>query len=162
MKKEWKIEEIKSKRRHRWDQYLWNNWRSLFRIFFFFFFLASQCLSCHTWDLQLQHMRSSSLTRDRTQTPCIGSTASEPLYHQWSPFCIFLTWLLKVPGANTIISLWSRGWLPVMKTSSLYSFSSHRLRIRTPQSLPDPPVAPTYRAFLQSGEEELSSCCYFP
>ena len=31
------------------------------------------------------HVGSSSLTRDRTQAPCIGSTESYPLHHQGSP-----------------------------------------------------------------------------
>ena len=47
----------------------------------------------HTQDLQtlLLHMGSSSLTRDRTHPPCIGSTESWPLDHQGSPEFVLLT-----------------------------------------------------------------------
>ena len=57
----------------------------------FFFFLASPGISCVTQDLslrhansQLQHVGSISLTRDRTQAPCVGSVKSQPLGHQGS------------------------------------------------------------------------------
>ena len=42
--------------------------------FFLFIYLAVLGLSCDTWTLQLQHMGSSSLTRDQTHAPCTGST----------------------------------------------------------------------------------------
>ena len=38
-------------------------------------------LGCGTQDLQLQHVGSSSLTRDLTQALCIGNTKSQPLDH---------------------------------------------------------------------------------
>ena len=53
-----------------------------------------QDLCCGMWDPLVaacgllsccMHAGSSSLTRDRTQTPCIGSTESYPLDHQGSP-----------------------------------------------------------------------------
>ena len=48
----------------------------------------------HNWGaalrLQLRHQVSSSLTRNQTQDPCIGSTESYPLGHQGSPYT-FLT-----------------------------------------------------------------------
>ena len=45
------------------------------------------------WGLQssLWHAGSSSLTRDKTQAPCIGSTESQPLDHQQSPWNMFET-----------------------------------------------------------------------
>ena len=41
--------------------------------FVFLIYLALLGLSCSTWDLYLQYVGSSSLTRDRTQVPCIRS-----------------------------------------------------------------------------------------
>ena len=57
------------------------DFRAHILLFFFFFnkylfiYLAVQCLSCSTWNLQplLQYVGSSSLTRDQTQAPCIES-----------------------------------------------------------------------------------------
>ena len=48
---------------------------SLLSFFFFKLYLAALDLSCSTRDLQssLKQMGSNSLTRDRTQVPCIGS-----------------------------------------------------------------------------------------
>ena len=37
---------------------------------------------------QLQHVGSSSLTRDQTQTSCFGSTYSQPLDHQGNPLTL--------------------------------------------------------------------------
>ena len=74
------------------------------RPFLFFFSLRCQCLclwflyyafytmfvylALGMWDLQLEHknsqLRHSSLTRDRTQTPCTGSSASQSPDHQGS------------------------------------------------------------------------------
>ena len=39
---------------------------------------------------QLQHVGSSSLTRDHTQAPCFGSTEAKLLDHQASPFPLTL------------------------------------------------------------------------
>ena len=53
-------------------------------IFFLIFtYLAVLGLTCDTWDIKslLQHMGSSSLTRDQTQAPCIGSMAPSLLTH---------------------------------------------------------------------------------
>ena len=57
-----------------------------------FIYLAAPSLCCRTQDLQLrhansllQHVECSSLTRDRTQAPCIWSAESQPLDHQGSP-----------------------------------------------------------------------------
>ena len=54
----------------------------------------------------------SSLTRDWTQAPCIGSMESQPLDHQWSP----LRWRLLVLGKlyqKKFLSPWGReGHLP--------------------------------------------------
>ena len=63
--------------------------------------MAALGRSCGMWDLQLRHADflvaacrllscgmhagSSSLTRDQTQAPCIGSGESYPLDHQGSP-----------------------------------------------------------------------------
>ena len=44
--------------------------------YFLFLNLAVLALSCSTWDLYSQHVGSSSLTRDRTQAPCTGSSES--------------------------------------------------------------------------------------
>ena len=63
----------------------------------FFFFLPAPGRSCGMWDLHCgmralscsMHVGSSSLARDRTQAPCIGSTESYPLDHQGSPMTAF-------------------------------------------------------------------------
>ena len=51
---------------------------------------ACGCFSCSTWDLQLQHERSRSLTRARTWASCIGGIESQPLDCQGSPLKGFL------------------------------------------------------------------------
>ena len=51
---------------------------------------AGVLLSCGTWTLSCgTHVGSSSLTRDQTWSPCIGSAESYPLRHQGSPDDIF-------------------------------------------------------------------------
>ena len=47
--------------------------------------LTAPGLSCSMWDLQLQHVGPSSLTRDQTQALRIVNTKSQPLNHQASP-----------------------------------------------------------------------------
>ena len=80
---------------------------SLF-IFLIFIYLASSSLSCGKLDLCCgtracgifscsMHVGSSSLTRDPTQTPCIGSMDSQPMDHQGSPCIIFRRGLLFFP-----------------------------------------------------------------
>ena len=49
---------------------------------------------------QLQHVRSSSQTMDRTWVPCTGSMASQPLDHQGSP-----SWCLNLPTSLAVLSL---------------------------------------------------------
>ena len=47
---------------------------------------AGGLLSCSMWTLSCgMHVGSSSLTRDQTQAPCIGSVESYPLDHQGNP-----------------------------------------------------------------------------
>ena len=65
-------------------------------IIFSLIYLAMPRLSCGTQDLSLQHVTSSlwhvgsgSLTRDRTQVPCIGSLKSQPRDHQGHPGLVF-------------------------------------------------------------------------
>ena len=55
------------------------------------FIAACGIFSCGVWELSCgMHVGSSSLTRDRTWAPCIGSTESYPLDHQGSPSAHFL------------------------------------------------------------------------
>ena len=64
-------------------------------LFFNFYLLIWLCqvlveagglLSCGTWTLSCSmHVGSSSLSRDWTRAPCIGSVESQPLCHQGSP-----------------------------------------------------------------------------
>ena len=42
-------------------------------------------LCCGMWDILLQHVESSSLTRGQPRAPCIGSVESQPLDHKGSP-----------------------------------------------------------------------------
>ena len=72
--------------------------KSLHTLFEIFIYLTRPSLSCSTQDPQaplwqepqLWHGGSSSLTRDGTQAPCIGSTESQPLDHQGIPPCAHL------------------------------------------------------------------------
>ena len=57
-------------------------------IFFYFLILSCQSSLGHVGS-QLEHMQSSSLTRDQTWATCIGGGESQPLDHQGSPH-IFL------------------------------------------------------------------------
>ena len=57
--------------------------------------VASGIFSCSMWDLQLRHVGSSSLTRDQTWAPCIGSTESQLLDHQGSPSLILIIKILS-------------------------------------------------------------------
>ena len=52
---------------------------------------AHQLLSCGMRTLSCgMHVGPSSLTRDRTLAPCIGSVESYPLHHQGSPYYVIL------------------------------------------------------------------------
>ena len=63
----------------------------IFNIYLFIWLLrvlvaAGRLLSCSMRTLSCgMHVGSSSLTRDRTRAPCIGSVESYPLHHQGSP-----------------------------------------------------------------------------
>ena len=50
-------------------------------------------LSCIPQYLQLQHVGSSSLTKDWTRAPCVGSLESWPLDHRGSPYICFIYFL---------------------------------------------------------------------
>ena len=56
----------------------------IFSILVYFMYLAVCDLQSSLW-----HVGSSSLTRDPTQAPCFGSTESQPLDHQRSPWNTF-------------------------------------------------------------------------
>ena len=77
-----------------------NHANSIFKFFVYLFIclccvLVAACgifylwhlgyFSCGLWDLYLWHVGSGSLTRDRTQAPCIGSMEFKPLDHEGSP-----------------------------------------------------------------------------
>ena len=47
-------------------------------------------------------MGSSSLTRNRTQIPCIRSTESQPLDHQGSPKILIFKSRIKITGTNVV------------------------------------------------------------
>ena len=51
------------------------------------------------------HVGSSSLTRDRTRAPCIGSTESYPLDHQGSPRDFFFNVHVWAPPLEILIQL---------------------------------------------------------
>ena len=53
---------------------------------FLLMFLAAVGLSCGTWYLYLQHLGSSSLTRDQTAAPCTGSMDHQPSPHRSALF----------------------------------------------------------------------------
>ena len=61
-------------------------------VYLFIFIVSAPGLSCGAWDLRWGvHAGSSSPSRDRTWTPCIGSMESYPLDHQGSPLSQLLT-----------------------------------------------------------------------
>ena len=71
-----------------------------FSFFFFniyvFIYLVAPGLSCGMWTLSCgMHVGSNSLTRDRTQGPCIESVESYPLCHQENPSWPFLRVVLE-------------------------------------------------------------------
>ena len=61
-----------------------------FFLIFIFIYLAAPDFSCGMWDL-------SSLTRDGTRAPSMGSTECHPLYHQGRP----ALWALNTPVSPT-------------------------------------------------------------
>ena len=64
--------------------------QGFFLSFFNVYYLAMQGLSCSMQDLLVAVCGIYSLTRDRTQAPCIGSMESSPLDHQGSPLAMVL------------------------------------------------------------------------
>ena len=80
-----------------WHQH--QSWLFLKNIFIYLFIwlhrvlvVAGGLLGCGTWTLSCgMHVGSSSLTRDWTWAPCIGSAESYPLHHQGSPSHDMLT-----------------------------------------------------------------------
>ena len=77
-----------------------------------FIYPAVLGLSCCMQDLQLLHVGSSSLTRDQTWVPCIGSMQSLPLDHKGSPSAICLSlkswqqWVHPCPSGNVVTMPW--------------------------------------------------------
>ena len=77
-----------------------------------FIYPAVLGLSCCMQDLQLQHVGSSSLTRDQTWVPCIGSMQSLPLDHKGSLSAISLSlkswqqWAHPCPSGNVVTMPW--------------------------------------------------------
>ena len=83
--------------------------------------MAGPGLSCGMWAVSCSmHVGSRSLTRDRTQAPCIGSVESYPLDHQGRPMSFVLWW------GN---SWWAPGWgLVTRKTTpwlETWNFQPH-------------------------------------
>ena len=69
-----------------------NSW-VFFQNIYLFIYLVVPGLSCGMRTLSCgMHVGSSSLTRDRTWAPCIGSAESYPLHHQGSPTAESLYW----------------------------------------------------------------------
>ena len=77
---------------------------SVYLFLTFFFFFGCTCLSCGMWDLSLSHVGSSSLTRDRTQAPCIGSMESWPLDTEKSLNCFLINSLSSVGSQLCLLS----------------------------------------------------------
>ena len=72
--------------------------------------MGSSVFSCSTWTPVVV---SSSLIRDQTQAPCIGSTESQPLDHQespWNPHFKYFPLKLGVSGCCSVSdSFWPCG-----------------------------------------------------
>ena len=98
------------------------------------------------WDLQLQHVGSSSLTKDRTQAPCSGtwnlshwSTREVP----WiNPFTVWFLWII-LDSLSRIISFHCHN-IP-MKNSCCYCCYSHWI----PGDLVEGRDPPRARAWVQ-------------
>ena len=72
-----------------------------FLTFIYFIIYLFGCVGSQLWHVglfQLQHVESSSLTRDQTRAPSIGSAESQPLDHQGSP--------LYLLASMYFLSLW--------------------------------------------------------
>ena len=69
--------------------------------------MAALDFSCHAWNLcsDLQHVGSSSLTRDRTQAPVLGAQSlSQQTTRDWTdlkPFCTAKETINKMKGQPT-------------------------------------------------------------
>ena len=81
----------------------------LFFSFLFFFWLhqvlvaVRGLLSCGMRALSCgMHMGSSSLTRDQTRAPCLGSSESYPLRHQGSPNLLILIVIVKYKATELL------------------------------------------------------------
>ena len=63
--------------------------------FFFFNIYLFGSSGSQLWceNFQLQHVGSSSLTRDQIWIPCLGTVESQPLDHQGSPLCFLICFL---------------------------------------------------------------------
>ena len=141
---------------------------SFFQYFFFFFmYLVVPGLSCNIWDLQLchvssklQHVGSSSLTRDGTWALCIARVESQPLDCQGNPkMSSFISFVL-----NSLS-------LDLHLPNCLYSFQMPSFISETSTSHPGPP--PTcitlyhlshfyfFRAFTTT-ENHIHSQAYCP
>ena len=90
--------------------------------------VAPGLLSCGIRTLSCgMHVGSSSLTRDRTRAPCIGSAESYPLYHQGSPPKMHFRKLL------------SQGFFGYKQNEAIQINSSKKHEVRNPQgNLMDP------------------------
>ena len=73
-------------------KFILSNLKVLFKKKLLFMYLAGSDLSCGTQDLQssLQHMGSSSLTRNPAQSPALASTEPQPLDQQGSPKSVLI------------------------------------------------------------------------
>ena len=79
-------------------------------------------LSCGMQDLQLRHVGSSSLARDWTWSPCIGSAESEPLDHRASPETTCFEKILWISSKGTGRSggwVWKGFWTQCLDHTGL-------------------------------------------
>ena len=82
---------------------------------FFLIFIYFSLFGCS--GSSLRHVGSSSLTKDQTQVPCIGSLVSYPLDHQGNPWGFFLAalglhcgeWAFSSYSTGSVL-LWHKGF----------------------------------------------------
>ena len=70
--------------------FIWLCWALVMAFGIFNLCCSIRIFSCGM-QTQLWHVGSSSLTRDQSSVPCIGSTESQPLDHQEVPLIVILT-----------------------------------------------------------------------
>ena len=122
----------------------------------YFIHLAVPGLSCGMRDLQLRHMNSelqhvgsSSLSRDRTWAPCFGNVESQPLGQQGSLGCHLLVGRLKDCRHDRICPGETKLGLEAWIGGQLYPWMAQLVRISGPS---EPQIVQLFPMWTESFE----------